>query len=238
MSEEKKTTYKLSYWIVRGLGEFSRVLFALAEQEFEDFRIPFEDWFTKYKAIMPFHQVPLLEVTHPNGSVTRLAQSQAIERYLANKFGLFGKDDEERARIDMICEQVNDHLRLLMRLFAHISGYARLPGNPDNEAIKTEVRRTLDEMPKTLQFIVNLYNDNQEKSGNSGFLVGDKATYADVKLVCLYGWFHTRTDTILDQVPVLREHYERVRALPQLKQYYEKTDKTLVTTYWSNYPEV
>ena len=39
----------------------------------------------------------MLEITE-NGMTTFIAQSNAIERFLANKFNLFGKDDIERGK--------------------------------------------------------------------------------------------------------------------------------------------
>ncbi len=53
----------------------------------------------------PFGQVPILEV---NGQ--KLAQSNAIARYLARQHGLAGKDDWEQAQTDMYIENINDLL--------------------------------------------------------------------------------------------------------------------------------
>jgi glutathione S-transferase len=53
----------------------------------------------------PFSQVPILEV---DGQV--LAQSNAIARYLARKYGLAGKDEWEQAQTDMYIENIHDLL--------------------------------------------------------------------------------------------------------------------------------
>lgn len=52
-------------------------------------------------------KIPTLDVTE-NGVTTRLAQSKAIERFLAKRFGFFGDNDLEGARIDMITEHIRD----------------------------------------------------------------------------------------------------------------------------------
>lgn len=52
-------------------------------------------------------KVPILAVTE-GGVTTKFGQSKAIERFAAKRFGLFGENDLEGARIDMICEHVRD----------------------------------------------------------------------------------------------------------------------------------
>jgi hypothetical protein len=90
----KMVHYKLIYFNFRGLAEPSRYIFAVAGQEYEDFRFEREDW-PKHKPNTPFGQSPVLEVS--DGShTTQIAQSAAIARYLANKFGLAGKNDIEK----------------------------------------------------------------------------------------------------------------------------------------------
>lgn len=91
--------YKLHYFDLRGLGELARLVFAAAGQKFEDVRIPRDKW-PEWKAKSPFGQAPYLEVIDGSNSFT-LSQSKAIARYLARKFGLAGKTEEESAIIDM-----------------------------------------------------------------------------------------------------------------------------------------
>ncbi|KIH50854.1 glutathione S-transferase protein [Ancylostoma duodenale] len=75
--------YKLTYFNGRGTAEIIRQVFVLAGQEYEDVRLSFEEW-PKHKAEMPFGQIPVLEV---DGK--QLAQSIAIVRFLARKFGRY-----------------------------------------------------------------------------------------------------------------------------------------------------
>uniref|UniRef100_A0A8R1EJH5 glutathione transferase n=1 Tax=Caenorhabditis japonica TaxID=281687 RepID=A0A8R1EJH5_CAEJA len=72
--------YKLTYFPTRGLAEVSRQLFQLAGVEFEDERLPKEE-FLERKYTYPFKQVPVLSV---DGH--QIPQSVAIARYLGNKF--------------------------------------------------------------------------------------------------------------------------------------------------------
>jgi glutathione S-transferase len=86
-----KTCYKLIYFPLVGRAGTIRLLFDLAEQHFDELVIQERDWLPVYKSKQPFHQVPVLEVTQLNeNSGTKqtqlIAQSNAIERYLARKF--------------------------------------------------------------------------------------------------------------------------------------------------------
>jgi glutathione S-transferase len=128
----------------------------------------------------------------------------------------------------MIAEQVNDLLRLLLVPLNAI--YFKKPGF---EIRKDELEKAFSEfVPAGLKFIERLFDQNQRDNNNSGFLVGSSLSYADVKLVNLYDWLNTRREEILDKVPLLKAHAERVRNSPQLKAYYEKSDKDLVTIYF------
>lgn len=58
----------------------------LGGQSFEDKRLTFEEW-PEVKQTFPFEQIPVLEVTE-NSKTYQIAQSHAIERYLAKKLNL------------------------------------------------------------------------------------------------------------------------------------------------------
>jgi glutathione S-transferase len=92
--------YKLIYFNGRGLAEPSRYIFAAAGQDYEDFRFERDEW-PKHKPNTPLGQAPVLEIT--DGSHTsQIAQSLAIARYLANEFGLAGKNNIEKVSVNKI----------------------------------------------------------------------------------------------------------------------------------------
>jgi len=107
---------KLVYFDARGAAELSRVLFKVGDLDFDDFRYPivtkegggFET--TEFSAAKfnnefaaNMDRVPLLEVDGQN-----IGQSKAIERFVANKCGLMGNNDIDRAIVDCITENVRD----------------------------------------------------------------------------------------------------------------------------------
>ena len=116
------TEYKLIYFNGKGLAETSRMLFKIANVDFEDFRYPLEiidlatfnmvkDEFDKDKKdgklTLSMNKLPALEIVKSN-IITTLFQSRAIERYLASEFGLMGKTPLEKVMIDALCETIRD----------------------------------------------------------------------------------------------------------------------------------
>lgn len=108
------TSYKLYYFDILGRAEPARWLFALAGVEFEDVRIKHKDWEEGYREGLnpPFGQLPYLEITDDSGT-WRLAQSNSIQRYLAEKFGLLGKCSKDVALADSYVEHLTDTVMLL-----------------------------------------------------------------------------------------------------------------------------
>lgn len=98
------SSYKLIYFAGRGLAETSRMLFKVGGQEFEDYRYPLTidngqylrpEWDAD-KSKYIYEQIPVLEI---DGGKYTIAQSKAIERFLARRFNLLGNNDIEAALI-------------------------------------------------------------------------------------------------------------------------------------------
>ena len=98
------STYKLIYFNVRALAETSRMLLKAAGQPFEDCRYPIE--FKDGQPVRPeweadkskyiYEKIPVLEI---DGGKYSIAQSKAIERFLARRFNMLGSNDIEAAII-------------------------------------------------------------------------------------------------------------------------------------------
>ena len=71
-----RTSYKLTYFNIRGRGEFLRYMFAYAGQNYIDDRVEQADW-PKLKPTVPFGQIPILEIKQ-GSKVDIIAQSSAI----------------------------------------------------------------------------------------------------------------------------------------------------------------
>ena len=99
----------LGYWDIQGLGQPLRMLLAYLNIEHED--IVYDNttrattWATEIK--------PNLGLDFPNlpyykDGDLKITQSLAIIRYIGKKHGMYGKSDEENARIDMLLEFSRD----------------------------------------------------------------------------------------------------------------------------------
>ena len=98
------STYKLIYFNVRAFGETSRMLLKAAGQPFEDYRYPIE--FKDGQPVRPeweadkskyiYEKIPVLEI---DGGKYCIAQSKAIERFVAHRFNMLGSNDIEAAII-------------------------------------------------------------------------------------------------------------------------------------------
>ena len=69
--------------------------------DYEDNRIQRENW-PAMKKETPFHILPILEV---DGQV--IGQSNAIGRFLAKRFNLYGNDDIEQAKVDALIDYLD-----------------------------------------------------------------------------------------------------------------------------------
>jgi glutathione S-transferase len=153
---------QLYYFNGRGRGEVSRLICAEAKIAFDDHRVEGKDW-PALKGTAPFGQMPLLKV----GNQT-IAQSAAIERYLARAGKLYGANDLEAAQIDMVCEGVHDAIKSFVTAF--------WTKDANEKKAKTEAYFK-DEFPKWAAFLNALLKAN---NGGAGYFVGGGVTYCDI----------------------------------------------------------
>lgn len=129
---------RLVYFDGRGLAETSRFLFALANEEYTDFRYPFQviDWSRREFIRDEFERdrdagvldhvmrrLPYLET----GNSRTICQSRAIENYLARLFDMHGQNNYEAACVDAVCESVRD-----VKTDYHAAAKAAIAGRSTN----------------------------------------------------------------------------------------------------------
>jgi len=201
-------TYKLIYFDFRARAEPIRLIFALADVPYEDFRIIRSEWDQEKKDSMPWGQLPVLEV---NGK--RLAQSSAICRYLARKFNLTGSDEFEAAKCDELVDAMMD-LRTEWKAFFW---------EPDQER-QAVLKKTLTEVsfPKFFAKFEKIV-----ESSDGEFLLGKTVTWADLHIAHNLEFYRdTVQKECLDGYPNLQKFSASVFNIPRIKAWVEKRPKS------------
>ena len=218
---------KIIYFNGRGRGEMLRWICEVGGLEYENIRLTNEEW-PKHKPDAPFGQLPMIEYDG-----VKLAQSKAINRFLARKAGLAGKDDLEQCQVDM-------YLELLSELF---DAWIKVAFEKD-EARKKEAQKTFEE-----QKFPNFVKTAEKKLGEAGgkYFVGNHLTLADLEIASFLKSFtdptdpatvkyfpslqEFRTSGVLKEYPLLTQHLERVINEPKLKAWLEKRPKNEEETF-------
>ncbi|CAF1000673.1 unnamed protein product [Adineta steineri] len=202
------STYKLYYFNVRGRGEVARLIFAAADQKYEDIRYEREEW-ASHKSEMPLGQMPVLEY---NG--VKLPQSAAINRFLANQFHLAGKDSFDQAKADAVVDTINDMVSKF------ISIKMEQDETKQKELIKTFIA---DELPKHLQNLEVL----GKLYGNGGpYFVENNLTWADLNFYDLAQHLLERDENVLNNHPWLKENRQQVEKQPKIAEYLKNRPQT------------
>mmetsp|Transcript_27074 Transcript_27074/g.30192 ORF Transcript_27074/g.30192 Transcript_27074/m.30192 type:complete len:214 (-) Transcript_27074:57-698(-) len=209
-------TYTLHYFNIMGKAEVVRFVFALGNQAYADeryaipsYKIEGKEGWEALKPKTPFGQMPVLDVTE-GGKTTQVAQSRAIERFLAKRLNLLGANDIEAAIIDSIGEGIND-------IFTAYNA-AKKEAEKD-AAVAKFFSETL---PKHLAFIEAIHQSN-----GKGYFVGDKPSLADARFVHLCGFFDAqdKVAAALEKTPGLKALRTKVEEGP-LKAYLAKRPKS------------
>ncbi|CAF3158964.1 unnamed protein product [Rotaria sp. Silwood2] len=202
------STYKLYYFNTRGRAETARLIFAVADQKFDDIRYDQNEW-QSHKSEMPLGQLPVLEVDD-----VKLPQSLAITRFLAKQFHLAGKDNLEQAQADAVVDTIADVTAKFIPIMFE----------PDQEKKKILEEKFLsEEMPKLLNHLEILL----KTFGNGGpYFVGSNLTWADLHFYNASQSMLLRDPNILDKYPSLKRNRDQVEA------------NTNVATYLKNRPQI
>lgn len=228
---------KLNYFNGRGLAETSRLILAVVDKKYEDFRYPLEviDWKTYNMVRKEFDEdkasgklwksmgkLPFLEV---DGQV--ISQSKSIERYLARRFKLMGDTNEEGALIDSYCEYIRD--------FKTAYQTVRKAENKE-EAMEKWFGETLPEKLSSFEKILYENTDFQNTSSQiksvleeTRFSVGDKLSLADIVIYSFLVDFFDNKEGVnksFEQCKTLRNIVNTVSSNPNIKNWVENRAET------------
>lgn len=200
---------RLIYFSIPGRAEVARLLATLGGLEFEDERLTFEEWGqSDLKPKLPFGQLPVLEV---DGEM--LAQSSAIDRYLAQLAGLLPSDPWAAALADAAYAYCED---IWMTI------YPSFKIKDAEEKIKARQELVKGALADKLKLLSKLV---ESKSG--AYLAGDQITHGDLAVFCNLstlqsGWLDGIPTTILDDYPALKAFRQAIANVPAIKAFYDK----------------
>ncbi|XP_069187458.1 hematopoietic prostaglandin D synthase-like isoform X2 [Procambarus clarkii] len=204
--------YKLVYFNTAGRAELVRWIFAYGGIPFTDERIEKEDW-PERKKTTEGGKLPVLIV---DGKT--LPQSLAIARFAAKKAGLVPEDDLEAAFCDALADTA---FELLMEAHSIWHG-----GSPD----KSDEQKQLKD---------NYFSNNidpfmtrlEKRLSEKQWFVSDKITWADLVLCLFYGAIRREEAERAGKFPALLAHVNKVKELPQIKEWLSSHPVTSATTH-------
>jgi len=194
-----------AYWAIRGLGQPGRLLLEYAGFPYVDKRYSVgpapefsrEEWLKeKFNLGLDFPNLPYLI----DGDI-KITQSNACYRYIANKAGLYGKTDKDRAYVDMLADQVMDFRNAVVRVC-----YSQ-----DEAVYQHYINEALP------QHLANF--EKFLSNGNKTWLIGDSLTFPDFHLYELLDQNATLFQGSLDKYPALIAYTKRFAELPKIKEY-------------------
>lgn len=92
----------LKYFDLPGRAEPIRILLHIAGIQYDDIRIPYQDW-PKEKETTPLGFVPVLTIDDQE-----FCQSVSLTRYAAKLAGWYPESEVEALKVDMVAESVNE----------------------------------------------------------------------------------------------------------------------------------
>jgi len=192
---------KLQYFNIHGRGEPIRALLHYKQANFADEVITFEEWPSlKKSGDFPNAQLPVLEVDG-----YRMNQEDAILQFLGSRHGLLVHDAIGRYLIGYYLAATEDIFKVL---------YGKYLFSQDEEEKKaTKADLLVNQLPLYLADFEKKFLE--QKGDQTGWLVGGKATIADIKVVTNLNTFFLHPDRKACFYPVLIKH------APQFMKYVE-----------------
>jgi glutathione S-transferase len=205
-------SYKLTYFNLGAVAEPIRWAFKVAEVDFEDERIEFEDWpALKKSGRFPTENLPLLEI---DGEV--YTQSVAILRYLGTEFGLTVDDALQRLRLDQILDTISDARTNSRAWFTET----------DPEKKKKALEAFVNDH---LKFYLRQIGGIIAKT-EGPYITGSKLTYGDLGLAnAVNMWVAAGMITekqLQEEYPAVSKLRDAVVSIPQIKTWLEVRPKT------------
>ena len=185
--DESNCEFRLQYMPMRNRIEVPRMILEAANCKYALELVGFVPW-SEVKQSTPYGKTPTLK-NYDETKTKDLAHEKPIARYLAQKLGFFGRDEEERAKIDEVYEQHWSTIRNngLTHQGEHfdIHRLLAITGKEMNETPRFQDMRRVNSFSPAQRSLASLrvFDEILEKKQSSSmYLVGDKLSLCDVAL--------------------------------------------------------
>ncbi|KAG0352830.1 hypothetical protein BC939DRAFT_450685 [Gamsiella multidivaricata] len=213
LSTARDSTFEVSYFGLHGFAGVTRTILAAGGANFKNY-VP-ADWATE-KPSAPFGVIPLLKETSKDGSKTiHVAESDAIERYLAKKFGFTGANAFEETL-------VNTYAAHTTALFQQC--FLKYFGTKDEEV---KAKAKADMASGSIPGWVNFHEKYLAANGSNGHYVGDKTSLADIKTYHILGLLQSLTGEDLiseSKTPAIWKVKTTLESMPSVRAWRETED--------------
>ncbi|KAG2435931.1 hypothetical protein HXX76_007126 [Chlamydomonas incerta] len=210
---------KLHYFAGAGRAEVPRLLFNIGGVPFEDVTYTYAS-LAEFKPKAPFGQVPVLELE--DGRM--LAQSGAIDRYVAKLTGLYPEDPLQAAFADMVAFHVTDFMELFVPTWTM----------PAEEMVKARQGILAGKGGEKLKQLEKIIEKAEAEGG--GWVAGGKLSFGDL---VVYTSLSAITSSVVDGIPkdllnaypALKAFRNKVAKLPAIKAYYDRATEESRASY-------
>ena len=215
---------EFGYWKIRGLGAVFRMLLEYKQAEYKDVQYSSrEEWFQGAKPAV-LERNPLANLLYLVDGDVCICQTNSILRYLGDKFDMNGSDAAAKRLNDQLLDEIYNVRNAMIDLVYAFKGCTRTREEFDEKAAK------LADGPPFAKFEAVLTGQSTD------YFCGPEPCTADFHI-----W------EMLDQHKILAERfgrgdalkqfarcwafYERFRALPGLRRYFESPSYSLPINY-------
>jgi glutathione S-transferase len=201
----------LTYFDVRGRAEVVRLILEETATAYREKRVQMDEW-PKLKPSLPFGQLP----TYEEGDLL-IVHSHAIYRHLARVHNLYGRNEREHVRCDLVEETFVDAQTNVGGFYWH----------PEFATKRNEYEKTT--LPDLLGKLQRLFEQNND--GN-GYWVGDDLTFVDFCAWHLLDYVRPFSQKTLDRFEKLNAIKQRIEARPRIAAYLrsDRRPKTLTVS--------
>lgn len=202
--------FKLYYFEFKFRAETTRLIFEAAGKPYEDIRFEPSKW-PEFKSKAPFGTAPFLEIS--NGSQTLcMGESVSIARYVARKFKLAGKSDEESAIVDMYADQVTNLMDQMARILQE-----------KDENKKKQDRQIFES--ETIPKYFKLFDERIAQS-KCGYLAPSGLTWVDLYLFNFIDVQGEKANSFLENFTNVKQLNEKVKSNPRISAYLKRRPVT------------